>query len=171
MDNNKHDNSFELFSRRHSTRDVPATSGVRNDENRKRYSLSSGVDAVNATRLGRNGDDVSQYNSSSISIISGGRSAATPNPAGKTKPKRKRSMAGNDATDRSDTSTKVNRLKGRNALTSSFLRRKRVEYAGIFYFFYITPQSSDLNCHKLLSERYHLLPNIPHISLYRLSDC
>lgn len=32
--------------------------------------------------------------------------------------------------DKSDSSTKVNRLKNRNALTSSFLRRKRIEYTG-----------------------------------------
>lgn len=130
MDNNKHDNSFELFSRRHSTRDVPATSVARNDATNKRYSLSSGADAVNASRTIRNIDNSLPFNSSSISIISASQLTTTPNPSIRINQKRKRSTAGSDATDKSDSSTKVNRLKGRNALTSSFLRRKRVEYAG-----------------------------------------
>lgn len=121
-------NHMELFSRRHSSRDVPssnsrdsnaiATTSASSD---KRYSLSAG-----ARQTSVNGDET---HASAISIISGSRSTVSRTPSNlsaKTKPKRKKSATGSDHTDRSDGSRK----KNRNTLTSSFLRRKRVEYAG-----------------------------------------
>lgn len=117
MDNNNRDNSFELYSRRQSTRDVSAS----NDTNNTSHSMDR-----------RSFDE---YNPTSISTISGNRSTDTRTSSVKIKPNRKRSTTGSDVTDRSDASNKTTRLKGRNALTSSFLRRKRVEYAGMRHFY------------------------------------
>lgn len=137
MDNRKHDNSFELFNRRHSTRDSPASSSNHNANTPKRYSLQTGSDAIHASRC--NNDAIPPYQST-ISIISGNRSTSSQTtgtqttaiqiPSVKVKLKRKKSTT-SDATDQSDSSNKPNQKKGRNALTSSFLRRKRIEYAGI----------------------------------------
>lgn len=130
MDNNhSHDNSFELYSRRHSARELPASNDAHSDETNKRHSLSTAVDA----RLARqNTDENPNSNASSISIISGSRSTIQQTPSVKLKSnaKRKRSTANIVLTDKTDNNSKSNR-KGRNALTSSFLRRKRIEYAGI----------------------------------------
>lgn len=130
MDNsNSHDNSFELYSRRHSTRDIPASRDAPKDETNKRHSISTAVDA----RLTRqNTDENPNSNASSISIISGSRSTIhqTPSVKLKSNTKHRRSTANTVLTDKSDINSKTNR-KGRNALTSSFLRRKRIEYAGI----------------------------------------
>lgn len=131
MDNNKFDNSFELFSRRHSTRDVP-DAAQRNDDTTKRYSLQTSTDLTNASRINRH--NIEEFNSSSISIISGNRSTETRTPSIKLKPSRKRSTT-SDVTVKSDTSSKANRTRGRNALTSSFLRKKRIEYAGEYIIF------------------------------------
>lgn len=129
--NNKSDNSFELFSRRHSTRDAP-TSGVdRNGDTVKRYSLSTGADATSTSRI--NGRNTDEFNTSSISVISGSRSTVTRTPSVKLKTKRKRSTS--SEVTASDSSSKIHRQKGRSALTSSFLRRKQVEYAGTFHIF------------------------------------
>lgn len=128
-DNNNFDaNHMELFSRRHSSRDVPSAntrdpnSGAPSN---KRYSLSATSNAANR-QTSINGEEP---HSSAISVISGSRSTVSRTPSNlsaKTKSKRKRSATGSDHTDPSDSS----RVKHRNALTSSFLRRKRVEYAG-----------------------------------------
>lgn len=157
MDNNNSDNHFELFSRRHSSRDVPTISyrdasiNANNDPRTKRYSLSTDIDAISVQRLNRM--SANEYNSSAISIISGSRS----NIAGlahtsstKSKSKRKKSSTGSDITEKSDSSSKTNRAKGRNTLTSSFLRRKRIEYAGndikmYFLFFLCSFFSKSLN--------------------------
>lgn len=147
MDNNNSDNHFELFSRRHSSRDVPtinfrdASINANNDPRTKRYSLSADIDPISVQRLNRM--SANEYNASAISIISGSRSnidATAHTLSSKSKSKRKKSFTGSDITEKSDSSSKANRLKGRNALTSSFLRRKRIEYAGndiemYFYFF------------------------------------
>lgn len=127
-DNNNFDtNHLELFSRRHSSRDVPSTNS--RDPNRaasnKRYSLSATSSTANR-QTSINGEEP---HSSAISIISGSRSTVSRTPSNvsaKNKPRRKKSATGSDHTDRSDSS----RVKSRNILTSSFLRRKRVEYAG-----------------------------------------
>lgn len=132
MDSNKYDNSFELFSRRHSTRDVPDTT-QRNNDVAKRFSLQTSADA-NAPRANSNRNNIEEYNSSSISIISGSRSTEARTPSIKLKPNRKRSTT-SDITEKSDTSSKTNRTRGRNSLTSSFLRKKRIEYAGINHFY------------------------------------
>lgn len=133
MDNNNHDNSFELYSRRHSTRDVPASSRIRNDQATKRQSLSTTID-VQLSR--QNIDENPNFHISAISIISDGRSCVNQTPSIKLKmnAKRKRSTTNNVLIDKHD--SKANRLKGRSTLTSSFLRRKRIEYAGTFHFIY-----------------------------------
>lgn len=129
-DNNNFDNSnhMELFSRRHSTREIPSTNS--RDPNAaasstKRYSLSA-TSGTAHRQTSINGDEP---HSSSISIISGSRTTVSRTPSNvsaKNKPKRKKSATGSDHTDRSD----IPRPKNRGTLTSSFLRRKRVEYAG-----------------------------------------
>lgn len=121
--NNFDANHMELFSRRHSSRDTPSANN--RDPNNKRYSLSATSTTVNR-QTSINGDEP---HSSAISIISGSRSTVSRTPSNlstKNKPKRKKSATGSDHTDRSDSC----RMKNRNTLTSSFLRRKRVEYAG-----------------------------------------
>lgn len=128
-DNNSFDNAIhmELFSRRHSSRDIPSTNNrdLNTATSNKRYSLSATSSSANR-RTSINGDEP---HSSAISIISGSRSTVSHTPSNlsaKNKPKRKTSATGNDHTERSDST----RLKNRSTLTSSFLRRKRVEYAG-----------------------------------------
>lgn len=111
MDNDNCDNHFELYSRRHSSRDVPSANVI-TDVTNKRFSLST------------------MESSNPISIISGNRSVGPKSTLKKSKSERKKSATGSDLTDKSDSSSKVNRLKSRNALTSSFLRRKQIEYAG-----------------------------------------
>lgn len=125
--NNFDANHMELFSRRHSSREVPSPNS--RDTNKatsnKRYSLSATSSTANR-QTSINGDEP---HSSAISIISGSRSTVSRTPSNlsaKNKPKRKKSATGSDHTDRSDSC----RMKNRNTLTSSFLRRKRVEYAG-----------------------------------------
>lgn len=114
MDNNNRDNSFELYSRRQSSRDVPPAPNDTNNTGAQppqQYSID-------------------EFNPTSISIISGGRTTDSRPTSVKLKPNRKRSTAGSDVTDKNDANNKGNRTKGRNTLTSSFLRRKRIEYAG-----------------------------------------
>lgn len=128
MDNNNCDNSFELYARHHAPRDAPASNEAR----------SAGIDTI---------DTISQSNQpntdeftppATISIISDPQRGAPPPPPArapsiKFKLNRRQSQrADSDATDRSDASGKTinNRMKGRSALTSSFLRRKQFEYAG-----------------------------------------
>lgn len=105
MDKNS-DDHFELYSRRHSSRDVPSTRDATDAQN-KRYSLST--------------DD---NNSASISIISENYP-----PVPRASLMRSKSEL-NKSTDESDSILKGINFKNRNTLTSSFLRRKRVEYAG-----------------------------------------
>lgn len=140
MDNNNCDNSYELYARHHAQRDTPASDDAR-----------AGNDVT---------DDASRNNNdfvppATISIISDthrnsltSTTTAPPPPPTTTttatqarppsirfKLSRKRSTADSDATDRSDASGKTatnHRNKGRTTLTSSFLRRKRIEYAGTF---------------------------------------
>lgn len=137
MHNNNCDNSFELYARHHAPRDTPASDDAR----------AGGAETVNASASSQsNQSQIDESNPpATISIISdpqlSGRTAtaaATTStnqqrpPSIKFKLNRKRSSAGSDVTDRSDVSGKtINyRMKGRSALTSSFLRRKRIEYAG-----------------------------------------
>lgn len=167
MDSNKYDNSFELFSRRHSTRDVPDTT-QRNNDVAKRFSLQTSADA-NAPRTNSNRNNIEEYNSSSISIISGSRSTEARTPSIKLKPNRKRSTT-SDITEKSDTSSKTNRTRGRNSLTSSFLRKKRIEYAGITHFYAKNTTFSSLKCDRYKYRiTYHssYQPNKFLISFYR----
>lgn len=132
MNNNNCDNSFELYTRHHAPRDTPASNDAR-----------AGVDTIDATSNHRNNDEINPP--TTISIISDPQrtaaAAATTTTKASTQPRppsikfklsRKRSTADSDATDRSDASGKTtnNRMKSRNSLTSSFLRRKQIEYAG-----------------------------------------
>lgn len=137
MDNNNCDNSFELYARHHAQRDTPASDAD---------ARAGGIDVT---------DDPSRHNDdfvppAAISIISDpqrssltstGAPATTTTTTAQGRPpsirfklSRKRSTADSDATDRSDASggktTANHRTKDRSTLTSSFLRRKRVEYAG-----------------------------------------
>lgn len=108
MDNNNRDSSFELYSRHQISSDVPISNDTNNSSNR---------------------NTIDEYNPTSISIISGVRTI-DPRPTSiPLKPNRKRSSTENGA------SVKANRTKDRSTLTSSFLRRKRVEYAGTTYLF------------------------------------
>lgn len=131
MDNNNCDNSFELYARHHAQRDTPASDDVR-----------VGGDVTDTSNQSHNDEFNPQ---ATISIISdphrGGRTVTPPTTTATNQPRapsikfkltRKRSSAGSDATDHSDASVKAtnNRVKSRSELTSSFLRRKRVEYAG-----------------------------------------
>lgn len=147
MDNNNCDNSFELYARHHAQRDTPAASPP--DDARI---AAAGNDVTdNATSRHNNADDgdADFVPPATISIISDPQrnsltSTVTPAtttttatqarpPSIRFKLTRKRSTADSDATDRSDASGKTatnHRMKGRNTLTSSFLRRKRIEYAG-----------------------------------------
>lgn len=97
---------FELYSRRHSSRDVPSTRDATDAQN-KRYSLST-----------------DENNSASISIISENHPSVP-----RVSLMRSRSEQ-NKSTDQSDSILKGINLRNRNTLTSSFLRRKRMEYAG-----------------------------------------
>lgn len=135
MENKNSDNSFELYSRRLSTQNVPPSNDARADATTNPNSnlSGSGVDA-SATNANRQ-SSIDEYNPTSIAIISGNdgggrRSSATRPPSIKLKPNRKRSSTGSDSLDKNDSNNKTSRMKGRSTLTSSFLRRKRVEYAG-----------------------------------------
>lgn len=135
MDNNNCDNSYELYARHHAQRDTPASDDAH-----------AGNDVTDEASRNNNNDFVPP---ATISIISDAHrnsltSTTTPStttttatqarpPSIRFKLSRKRSTADSDATDRSDASGKAttnNKAKGRNTLTSSFLRRKRIEYAG-----------------------------------------
>lgn len=134
MNNNNCDNSFELYARHHAQQDTPASNDAR-----------TGVDVTDATSESNQNHNDEFNPPATISIISdpqqSGRpavitppppAAAAPTqarpPSIKFKLNRKRSSTGSDAADRSETTN--NRTKGRSTLTSSFLRRKRIEYAG-----------------------------------------
>lgn len=112
MDNSKSDNHFELISRRHSSRDANPTQAPADREN-KRLSLAIGGSDV-TDRI----DSIPYAEVTSmpmIATISGKRSSST-------------SVSGDATSTRSNSSKR--RIK-RNALTTSFLRRKRIEYAGM----------------------------------------
>lgn len=132
---NKKKNSIEMFSRRRSSTNKrsSATSsyGVGN---------GNGVDNIN------NGTDIINPTSvSPIQTISGRRSSqsvvfvrtpsmlsnsASQPPSMSTE--RKKSRTGSDISDKSEISKSLpKKRRMSNALTSSFLRRKREEYAGI----------------------------------------
>lgn len=128
MDNNNCDNSFELYARHHPQRDTPASAGA--------------TDPTSQSNPCHNDEFIPP---ATISIISdpqrSGRTATTTPPTTTNQPRapsikfkltRKRSSAGSDTADRSDVDGKTtnNRVKDRSTLTSSFLRRKRIEYAG-----------------------------------------
>lgn len=138
MDTNNCDNSFELYARHHAPRDTPASNDGR----------AGSVDPIGAASQSDQ-SHIDEFNPTTISIISDPQqSGQTPTPAAAAatttatnqprppsitfKLNRMRSTNGSDATDRSDASCKTNRTKGRSTLTSSFLRRKRVEYSGIY---------------------------------------
>lgn len=105
MDKNNHDNSYELYSRSRPSQNVPTSSNGRNDGTAQRKSLPTGANTINSVSF--------DENPPSISTIDGNQPPSTrPPPV-----QRKRSRKGTDKSDRS-------------ALTSSFLRRKRNEYAG-----------------------------------------
>lgn len=105
MDKNS-DDHFELYTRRHSSRDVPSTRDATDAQN-KRYSLST-----------------DENNSASISIISDNQPSVPREMLTRSRSEQ------NKSTDQSDSNFKGINHKNRNTLTSSFLRRKRIEYAG-----------------------------------------
>lgn len=128
MDNNKNcDNSFELYARYQATRNTPASNDAANTG-------AIAADAIDSTP-----PSTGEFNPP-ISIISDPQrnaSQASRAPSIKFKLNRKRSQrADSDATDRSDasgkTTTTIKTARSRNTLTSSFLRRKQMEYAGIY---------------------------------------
>lgn len=100
------DNQFELISRRHSSLDVfssPSTA-----EREKRFSLATtSFDTTDRANPKQHLDD---FNEAPIASISG-----------------KRSLAESASAPSISTRSRLNR----NNLTTSFLRRKRVEYAGM----------------------------------------
>lgn len=112
MDNSKSDNHIELMSRRHSSRDAVSTQATADREN-KRLSLAAvGSDVTDRA------DSIPYaevHSMPMISTISGKRPSTT-------------STSGDATSTRSNSSK---RRINRNALTTSFLRRKRVEYAGM----------------------------------------
>lgn len=128
--NNSDNNHFELITRRHSSRDVPLANvrdqlaSAGSDLNTKRYSLSTGIGGA----AGAADDNMS----ASISILSGSRStvARTPSNLSTKSKQQRRKKSSTGSSDVTDSSSKANRNNKRNALTSSFLRRKRIEYTG-----------------------------------------
>lgn len=120
MDNNNYDNSVELYFRHQSTREGSISNDTPCDEARKFHSTE-----IDSKIKKQKSDDFFNYNPSSISIISSDRSIIV-------KPKTKLSQTATIFNDKKDVCYKTNRLKGRSALTSSFLRKKRIEYAGLY---------------------------------------
>lgn len=125
MDNKNHDNSYELYSRTHPTRNVSTSNNGRNDGTEQPNSISTDANRVNSARSSRRPTD--DYDSSPISIIDANRPPSTRPPSVEKKQSRRVSV-------KSDVSNKSNRAKDRSTLTSSFLKRKRNEYAGTNYF-------------------------------------
>lgn len=134
MDNNNCDNSYELYARHHAQRDTPASDDAR-----------AGNDVTD--EASRNNNDF--VPPATISIISDPHRSSLTSTTAPTSPpptttaatqarppsirfklNRKRSTADSDATDRSDASGKTATNHKTKGLTSSFLRRKRIEYAG-----------------------------------------
>lgn len=107
MDNNKSDNHFELISRRHSSRDCGLSADTA-EPKIKRLSLSAGIDTTDRAVVS---NQSIRADLPTISTISGNRPKST------------------ETINSRPVSTKT-RI-GRNTLTTSFLRRKRIEYAGM----------------------------------------
>lgn len=157
MDNNNRDNSFELYPRRQSSRDVPASNDTNN--------TAAQPPPPQQQR------SIDEFNPTSISIISGARTTDSRPPSVKLKPNRKRSSAGSDVTDKNDANNKGNRTKGRNSLTSSFLRRKRIEYAGTNLFsFFLFQILNQKNAYTFLS-LYHLSSTWSYLILSHRQFC
>lgn len=134
MDDNYIRDRLEMYSRRRSSNRDIALNGRDSGGNRRNSNL---IPNISNQQSSFSFDD----NNSTITpipTISGGGTQAslgvvtrTPSNVSKSKDKRKRSTTGSDLTDKSDSSKKTNRRRLSNALTSSFLRKKRIEYAGI----------------------------------------
>lgn len=138
MDENYLKDRLEMYSRRRSSRENSFNRDIapnRRDSGNRRISHANS-NASDQQQSSFSYDD----NNAPISTISGStqpslaivtRTPSNISKSSKTKDRRKKSATGSDVTDRSDSSKKTNRRRLSNVLTSSFLRKKRIEYAGI----------------------------------------
>lgn len=147
--------SIELFSRRRSsTVRSPPTN------NRNRSSISSTSQGLSP--VGNSSDNAP---GSPIPTISSRRSSQSvvfvrsPSMLSNSQPDRKKSRTGSDISDKSETSrmgttaTVTKRRRMSNILTSSFLRRKREEYAG-----------------KCLLNALDFVVNVSHVLFFWVAD-
>lgn len=123
-DNNKKRNSMELFSRRRSSIKSPAngnrTSTTSNGNGTENPQPSSPIPTISSRRSSQSVVFVR-----TPSMLSNSASQPPSNS------ERKKSKTGSDISDKSDGNKSTKKRRMSNALTSSFLRRKREEYAGI----------------------------------------
>lgn len=140
MDENYFRDRLEMYSRRQTSRENSFNRdiGLNNRDSRNRQiSHSSGTNQQNQQQSSFSHDDNNAI--TPIPTISGStpqslvvtRTPSNLSKSSKTKDRRKKSGTGSELTDKGDGSRRPSRRRLSNVLTSSFLRKKRIEYAGI----------------------------------------